>query len=74
MSKLPKAHQFVDLSDYGRPTARVISLALKDTKFTPIHVTIGFIISGLLGVACIIYAYYWLAAFFLIFKSTFLFT
>ncbi|WP_400079906.1 CDP-alcohol phosphatidyltransferase family protein [Winogradskyella sp. R77965] len=69
MSKLPKAHKFVDLSDYGRPAARVISLALKDTKFTPIDVTIGFIISGLFAVFCIIYGYYWFAAFFLIFKS-----
>ncbi|WP_299122785.1 CDP-alcohol phosphatidyltransferase family protein [uncultured Winogradskyella sp.] len=69
MSKLPKAHKFVDLSDYGRPAARVISLALKDTKFTPIHVTIGFIVSGLFAVFCIIYGYYWYAAFFLIFKS-----
>jgi hypothetical protein len=69
MSKLPKAHKFIDLSDYGRPAARVISLALKDTRFTPIHVTIGFIISGLFGVFSILYGYYWSAAFFLIFKS-----
>lgn len=69
MSKLPKAHKFIDLSDYGRPIARVISSALKETKFTPIHVTIGFIISGLIGVICIIQSYYWLAAFFLILKS-----
>lgn len=69
MSKLPKAHKFIDLSDYGRPLARVISTALKDTNFTPIHVTIGFIISGLFAVACIIYGDYWSAAFFLIFKS-----
>lgn len=69
MSKLPKAHKFIDLSDYGRPVARVISTALKDTKFTPIDVTIGFIISGLIAVVCIIYGYFWSAAFFLIFKS-----
>lgn len=69
MSKLPKENKFIDLSDYGRPAARVISTALKDTRFTPIHVTIGFIISGLFAVACIIYGYYWMAAFFLIFKS-----
>jgi phosphatidylglycerophosphate synthase len=69
MSKLPNAHKFIDLSDYGRPVARKISFALKDTKFTPVHVTIGFIISGLIAVMCIIYGYYWLAAFFLIFKS-----
>lgn len=69
MSKLPKTHQFIDLSDYGRPVARVISIALKDTRFTPVHVTIGFMISGLIAVACILYGYYWYAAFFLIFKS-----
>jgi hypothetical protein len=69
MSKLPKENKFIDLSDYGRPAARVISTALKDTRFTPIHVTIGFIISGLFAAACIIYGYYWMAAFFLIFKS-----
>jgi phosphatidylglycerophosphate synthase len=69
MSKLPKAHKFIDLSDYGRPVARVISTALKDTNFTPIHVTIGFIISGLIAVVCILNDHYWLAAFFLIFKS-----
>ncbi|MFK7833440.1 MAG: CDP-alcohol phosphatidyltransferase family protein [Winogradskyella sp.] len=69
MSKLPKAHKFIDLSDYGRPVARVISTALKDTKYTPVDVTIWFIISGLIAVACILNGYYWFAAFFLIFKS-----
>ncbi len=69
MSKLPKAHKFIDLSDYGRPIARLISTALKDTRFTPIDVTIWFIISGLIAVACILNGYYWSAAFFLIFKS-----
>ena len=69
MSKLPKEHKFLDLSDYGRPMARQIANALKNTNFTPIHVTIGFIISGLLAIYCILNAYYWLAAFFLIFKS-----
>jgi hypothetical protein len=69
MSKLPKAHKFIDLSDYGRPVAKVISTALKDTRFTPIDVTIWFIISGLIAVACILKGYYWFAAFFLIFKS-----
>lgn len=69
MSKLPVAHQFIDLSDYGRPAAKLIANALKHTAFTPIHVTIAFIISGLMAVFCIIEGYYWLAAFFLIFKS-----
>ena len=69
MSKLPKAHKFIDLSDYGRPVARVISQALKDTRFTPIHVTIAFIVSGLFGVICMLLGNYWLAGFFLILKS-----
>ncbi|WP_048331368.1 CDP-alcohol phosphatidyltransferase family protein [Bizionia psychrotolerans] len=69
MSKLPKAHKFLDLSDYGRPIAKVIANALQNTNFTPIHVTIWFIISGLIGIYCILQGYYWLAAFFLIFKS-----
>ena len=69
MPKLPKARRFIDLSDYGRPLARVIAISLKETSFTPIHVTIGFIISGLLAVACILNGYFWVAAFFLIIKS-----
>ncbi|MBK0383141.1 CDP-alcohol phosphatidyltransferase family protein [Pedobacter sp. SD-b] len=69
MSKLPKEHKFIDFSDYGRPIARLIAKALKNTKFTPIHVTIGFIISGLFAIYCILNGYYWLAAFFLVFKS-----
>ncbi|HLW32026.1 MAG TPA: CDP-alcohol phosphatidyltransferase family protein, partial [Aequorivita sp.] len=39
------------------------------TAVTPIHVTIGFIIAGLLAVYCIVLGYHWLAAFFLILKS-----
>ncbi len=69
MSKLPKEHKFLDLSDYGRPIAKVIANGLKDTSFTPIHVTIGFIISGFIAVYCILTGSYWLAAFFIIFKS-----
>ncbi|AUC84523.1 CDP-alcohol phosphatidyltransferase [Polaribacter sp. ALD11] len=69
MSKLPKEHQFLDLSDYGRPIARIIANSLKSTKFTPIDVTIAFVISGLIGVYFIFEGYYWAAAFFLIFKS-----
>lgn len=69
MSKLPKEHKFVDLSDYGRPIAKVIANSLKDTSVTPIHVTIAFTISGLIAIYCIIQSYYWLAAFFLICKS-----
>jgi len=69
MSKLPKEHKFIDLSDYGRPIARIIANALKNTSFTPIHVTIAFIISGLLAIYFILTNQFWLAAFFLILKS-----
>jgi len=69
MSKLPKEHKFIDLSDYGRPIARLIANSLKETTYTPIHVTIGFIISGLIAIVCILFDYFWAAAFFLIFKS-----
>ena len=69
MSKLPKEHKFLDLSDYGRPIAKVIANSLKNSAFTPIHVTIGFVISGLVAVYCMIQGYYWLSAFFLILKS-----
>jgi phosphatidylglycerophosphate synthase len=69
MSKLPQEHKFIDLSDYGRPVAKMIANSLKNTSFTPIHVTIGFIISGLIAIYCILQEYFWLAGFFLIFKS-----
>ena len=69
MSKLPPDQQFVDLSDYGRPLSRVIVHAIKDTSLTPVHVTIGFIISGLLAIWCILNQHYWAAGFFLIMKS-----
>lgn len=70
MSKLPSEHKFIDLSDYGRPVARVIANSLKNTSFTPIHVTISFIISGLFAIYCILQGYYWWATFFLLLKST----
>ena len=69
MSKLPQEHKFLDLSDYGRPMARFIANSLKNTSFTPVHVTIAFIIAGFFAIYCIIQGYYWLAAFFLIWKS-----
>lgn len=69
MSKLPKDHKFIDLSDYGRPAAKIIANSLKKTSITPIHITIWFIISGLIAIACMLYGYYWAAAFFLILKS-----
>lgn len=69
MSKLPEQHKFFDLSDYGRPIAKLIANSLKNSSFTPIHVTVGFILSGLIAIFFIIKGHYWAAAFFLIFKS-----
>lgn len=69
MSKLPLLHKFIDLSDYGRPIAIRIALGLKETNITPVHVTIGFMISGALGVIAIYHHYFWVAGFFLILKS-----
>ncbi len=69
MSKLPKIHKFIDLSDYGRPAARIIANSLKNTSITPVQVTVSFIISGVIAITCILYGNYWTAAFFLILKS-----
>ncbi len=69
MSKLPKENQFFDLSDYGRPIARIIAQRLKHTAFTPVHVTIGFVLCGLMAIVCVLQQYYWAAAFFLVLKS-----
>jgi phosphatidylglycerophosphate synthase len=69
MSKLPKAHKFIDLSDYGRSPARAIATSLKSTNFTPIHVTLVFIISGFIAIYCMFNGLYKMAALFLILKS-----
>lgn len=69
MSKLPKENQFFDLSDYGRPIAKIIANLLKNSSATPIDVTISFIISGLFAIFCILNQQYWAAAFFLVLKS-----
>lgn len=69
MSKLPKEHQFVDFSDYGRPIAKVIANSLKNTSATPVHLTLLFFLSGLIAIYCILQGYYWFAALFLISKS-----
>jgi phosphatidylglycerophosphate synthase len=69
MSKLPKEHRFIDLSDYGRPMATAIANLLKNTNATPIHVTLAFVVSGLIAIACMLQGYFWAAAFFFILKS-----
>lgn len=69
MPKLPKENNFLDLSDYGRPVAIVIANALKNSFITPIHVTVGFVVSGLIAIYCVFQGYYWYVALFLILKS-----
>lgn len=69
MSKLPKQSRFLDLSDYGRSPARWIANSLKHTSVTPVHVTLGFVVAGLLAIYCMLHEMYWWAAFFLVLKS-----
>lgn len=69
MSKLATEDKFLDLSDYGRPIAKLFANQLKNTRFTPIHVTLLFGVSGLIAIYCIIQNQYLLASFFIILKS-----
>ncbi len=69
MAKLPKEYQFLDLSDYGRTGGRWIAKQLKNTCFTPIHVTTLFIFAGLIAIGCMLNGYYKIAALFIILKS-----
>ncbi len=69
MSKLSAQDKFLDFSDYGRPFAKVFAQQLKDTRFTPIHVTLLFGISGLTAIYCMLQGYYYGAGFFIILKS-----
>jgi hypothetical protein len=69
MSKLNASDKFLDLSDYGRSFGRFFALQLKETRFTPIHVTLLFGISGLIAIYCILNHYYITASFFILLKS-----
>ncbi len=69
MSKLAAEDKFLDLSDYGRPFGRFLANLLKNTRFTPIHVTILFGISGLIAIYCILTNHFLLAGFFIVLKS-----
>jgi hypothetical protein len=69
MSKLATEDKFLDLSDYGRNFGRFLALQLQNTKFTPIHVTLMFGVSGILAILCILYEYYFWAGFFIVLKS-----
>ena len=69
MSKLAPEDKFLDLSDYGRPLARLFANQLKTTSFTPIHVTLLFGICGLIAIFCILNGYFIAAGIFIILKS-----
>ncbi|WP_298392572.1 CDP-alcohol phosphatidyltransferase family protein [Flavobacterium sp.] len=69
MSKLSAQDKFLDLSDYARPFGKFLANQLKNTRFTPIHVTILFGISGLIAIYCILTNHYIWAGFFIILKS-----
>jgi hypothetical protein len=69
MSKLPEENKFLDVSDYGRPVAKIIANSLKNTSVTPIRVTIWFILAGLIALFFIYKEWYVLATLFLVIKS-----
>jgi len=69
MSKLAAQDKFLDLSDYGRPFGKLLANQLKNTRFTPVHVTLLFGISGLVASYCILNHHYLFAGFFIVLKS-----
>ncbi|MEM0541885.1 CDP-alcohol phosphatidyltransferase family protein [Flavobacterium sp. j3] len=69
MSKLAAEDKFLDLSDYGRTFGRFFANQLKNTRFTPIHVTLLFGISGLIAIYCILTNHFYLAGCFILLKS-----
>lgn len=69
MSKLAAQDKFLDLSDYGRPFGKFLANQLKNTRYTPIHVTLLFGLSGLVAIYCILQNHYFWAGFFIILKS-----
>jgi hypothetical protein len=69
MSKLTAENKFIDVSDYGRPIAKIIAEQLKYTKVTAIHLTLLFGVSGLMAIYFMFAEYYWTAGFFLVLKS-----
>lgn len=69
MSKLATQDKFIDLSDYGRTFGTFFANKLKNTRFTPIHVTLLFGLCGLVGIFCILIQQYYWAGFFIILKS-----
>jgi len=70
MTKLSKENKFLDFSDYGRIPARWLAKSLINTKITPVHISILFFITGLIGIYCILNSFYFVAFLMLILKST----
>jgi hypothetical protein len=66
MSKLAAQDKFLDLSDYGRSFGTMLA-NLKNTRFTPIHVTL-LLSFRLIAIYCILENFY-LAGFFIVLKS-----
>ena len=69
MSKLAAQDKFLDLSDYGRTFGKFFALQLKDTSFTPIHVTLLFGLTGIVAIYSILEGFYFWAAFLILLKS-----
>lgn len=69
MPKLSASHQFLDLSDYGRPLAKYCAEQLKNTRLSPIHITLIFGLTGLLAVYCILGGHYKWASLFILLKA-----
>jgi phosphatidylserine synthase len=69
MSKLAPSDTFFDLSDYGRTPGNLLANRLKNTRFTPIHVTLLFGVCGLIATYFILENHYYLAGIFIILKS-----
>ncbi|MES2587795.1 MAG: CDP-alcohol phosphatidyltransferase family protein [Bacteroidota bacterium] len=69
MSKLSEKDKFLDLSDYGRPLAKVFANSLKNTRFTAIHVTFLFGIVGLIAIYFILNESFIFAGIALVLKS-----
>lgn len=69
MPKLSAEEKFFDVSDYGRYIAVSIAERLKNTRATPVQVTLIFGVCGLFAVWSILNGYYVTAGILLILKS-----
>ncbi len=69
MSKLSAEEKFFDLSDYGRPIAVFFVHRIKQSKITPIHLTLLFGLTGIAAVYCMFAGFYVTAGLLLVLKS-----